>query len=178
MRTLHVPMLSLALLSPVCCGEGDRGKIVPGAADPRQAKAPVGDARPLVAPVPATVEEAARQFGDWLVDPVKAPVPALLTPTSKIEVRMHCGTCDVEPLVTTETVVGIDAMARLADRLRQNTHLGIWNVEPLTECKHGCCVYPPSPSGTHHVVDLVEVCVGMSADGRPTDYIRIGSDGA
>lgn len=161
-------MLSWFLLGLACRGDADlRPMAVRG--EP---------ADPPPAPAPATPEEAARQLAAWLVDPAAAPVPALLTPISRIEVRMHCGTCDDEPAVTTRTVIGVDGLTGLADELRRRTLLDKWNVEPLLRCEGECCTYPPSPAGTHHVVELVEVCVGLSADGTPIDYTRIGTHGA
>jgi len=131
------------------------------------------------ASAPATAEVAARQFAAWLVDRT-APVPALLTATSSIEVAMHCGACDPASPVKSVTVVGIDAMSALDRQLRADAVLGMWDFGDELDCADGCCRFliDPELGQSEHVIGLKRVCVATDAQGKPTAYTRIEGLGA
>ncbi|MDC0666503.1 hypothetical protein [Nannocystis radixulma] len=131
------------------------------------------------APAPESAEEAAQQFAAWLTDRT-APVPALLTATSAIEVAMHCDGCDRAAPVKTVTVVGIDAMSAVERELRAEVVLGMWDFGDQLDCKDGCCRFliDPELGQSEHVMGLKRVCVATDPHGKPTAYTRVEGVGA
>lgn len=131
------------------------------------------------APAPATAEAAARQLAVWLSER-DAPVPALLDPTSEIEVAMDCGVCDgTEPGKTTK-VIGLDGLIALDRDLRKGAILGLWDFGEQIDCKQGCCRFliDPEVGLEEYLLGLKKVCVRTDEAGKPTAYTRIEGVGA
>ncbi|MCY1008312.1 hypothetical protein OV079_22675 [Nannocystis pusilla] len=207
MRASNLSWMSSALLVLVSCGEPaargngvTEGTVVVRVEDAKVAVEEDSAARPAAdeatapeaeaaaaseadivprAPAPATAEAAARQLAAWLSER-DAPVPALLDPTSEIEVAMDCGVCDgTEPGKTTK-VIGLDGLIALDRELRKGAILGLWDFGEQIDCKQGCCRFliDPEVGLQEYLLGLKKVCVRTDEGGKPLAYTRIEGVGA